>query len=172
VRVLPGGVVALKFRAKGGKDFEAEFRSRSLARAIARLRTLGGPRLLAYRDADGALTSVSARALNEYLARISGEKISAKDFRTFHATALAGHKLAALEPGQNERKRKSQIVAVTREVATVLGNTLAVARESYVHDVVLTSFENGKLRVKWRRSGRSRKGLSAHESALARLLKA
>ena len=29
VRVLPGSVVALKFRAKGGKDFEAEFRPRA-----------------------------------------------------------------------------------------------------------------------------------------------
>jgi DNA topoisomerase I len=172
VRVQPGNVVALKFRAKGGKDFEAEFRSKSLARAVKRLRSLGGKRLLAYRGDDGALTSVTARALNDYLARISGEKISAKDFRTFHATALAGEMLASLEPGPNERKRKSQIVAVTREVAGVLGNTLAVARESYVHDLVLTSFENGKLRVKWRRSGRARKGLSPHESALARLLKA
>ncbi len=96
--------------------------------------------------------------------------MSAKDFRTFHATALAGDRLAALAPEISDRKRNSQIVAVVKEVASLLGNTAAIARKSYVHDLVLTSFVNGQLERRWRRGGPVRRGLGPHEAALARFL--
>ncbi len=167
---IEGDRILLCFPGKGGKEQRTEVAAKRLAQALRRLKRLGGRRIFCYRAPAGQLTCISAREINTYLSTISGRRVSAKDFRTFHATALAGDRLAALSPESSDRKRNSQIVSVVKEVAQMLGNTVTIARKSYVHDVVLTSFVNGQLERRWRRGGPVRRGLGAHESALARFL--
>lgn len=162
--------ILLCFPGKGGKERQTAIASHRLAKALRRLKRLPGRRLFCYRTQSGEITCLTARDINTYLSTISGRRVSAKDFRTFHATALAGDRLAALTPELSDRKRKSQIVGVVKEVAQLLGNTVTVARKSYVHDLVLTSFANGQLVRRWRRGGRVRRGLGRHESALAHFL--
>ena len=162
--------ITLCFPGKGGKEHQAHVESRRLAGALRRLKRLGARRIFCYYNAPGETTCITARDINSYLSTISGRRVSAKDFRTFHATALAGDRLAALAPEISDRKRNSQIVAVVREVASLLGNTAAIARKSYVHDLVLTSFVNGQLERRWRRGGPVRRGLGPHEAALAHFL--
>lgn len=167
---VEGERIQLCFPAKGGKERHAEVAAKRLAGALQRLKRLPSRRLFCYKGQSGALTCITVRDINTYLSSISGRRVSAKDFRTFHATALAGDRLAALTPEHSDRKRNSQIVSVVKEVAEMLGNTATIARKSYVHDVVLTSFANGQLMRRWRRGGPLRRGLGAHESALARFL--
>src|SRR6185312_1657290 len=78
---VAGERIALSFRAKGGKVIDKDLRSRRLAKAIARLRTLPGRRLFQYRDGDGRVRPVTARQVNEYLREVAGVSISLKDFR-------------------------------------------------------------------------------------------
>ena len=167
---IEGDRMLLCFPAKGGKECHAEVASKRLSRALQRLKRLPARRLFCYRTESGDVVSVTARDINTYLSAISGRRVSAKDFRTFHATALAGDRLAALKPELSDRKRNHQIVTVVKEVAAMLGNTATIARKSYVHDVVLTCFEAGELEHRWRRKGPTRRGLGAHETALARFL--
>ncbi len=167
---LQGERILLCFPAKGGKQHETEIKAKRLSKALRRLQALPARRLFSYRTEADALTAVTSRDVNAYLLRITGRRVSAKDFRTFHATALAGDRLAALKPESSDRKRNRQIVAVVKEVARVLGNTATITRKSYVHDVVLTSFAAGQLERRWRRGGPVRRGLGAHETALARFL--
>lgn len=167
---IEGERILLCFPAKGGKEQHTEVKAKRLARALKRLKGLSDRRLFCYRRESGGVTCITARDINAYLSRISGHRVSAKDFRTFHATALAGDRLAALTPEASDRKRNHQIVTVVKEVAAMLGNTVTIARKSYVHDMVLTSFEAGQLERRWRRGGPVRRGLGAHETALARFL--
>ncbi len=168
--VLNGRTVHLAFTAKGGKKFECDLRSPHLHRPLERLRGLPGRRLLVYEGESGHLIPLSARTLNAYLTDLAGHRISAKDFRTFQATALAGDLLAELEPAENTAARNRQITAVMREIAEVLGNTPAMVRSNYVHGVVLDCFAAGGLAERWNRSGRRPRHLEPHEAALNRLL--
>lgn len=167
---IEGGRILLCFPGKGGKEQHTEVTAKALAGALRRLKRLSERRLFCYRRDSGDIACITARDINSYLSRVSGRRVSAKDFRTFHATALAGERLAGLKPEVSDRKRNRQIVTVVREVATMLGNTVTIARKSYVHDVVLTSFEAGQLERCWRRDGPVRRGLGVHETALARFL--
>ena len=59
--------------------------------------------------------------------------MTAKDFRTWHATVLAAAALAASEePGDTQASRKRAVAAAMVEVSEYLGNTPALARSSYV----------------------------------------
>lgn len=168
---LNGRVLHLCFPAKGGKQFVCDLEAPELLSPVRRLTELRGRRLLAYRDEDGTLALLRARHLNEYLAELAGHRISAKDFRTFQATALAGDRLAQLTPEPTAAKRDRQMAAVMKEVSEVLGNTPSMARNSYVHEIVQACFGAGTLAAQWNRSGRRPALLEPHEAALTRLLK-
>lgn len=167
-----GAVLRLRFPAKGGKEFRCELDCPHLTVPLRRLTELAGRRLLVYRDGDERLVGLRASHLNEYLTELAGHRISAKDFRTFQATALAGDLLAELTPAASPTARRRQVAAVMRRVAELLGNTPTLARNSYVHDVVQACFAGGTLGKQWNRSGRRPPFMEPHEAALARLLKA
>lgn len=139
------GVVMLQFKAKGGKAVSKEVRDARLHAAMAALMTLPGRRLFQYQGADGALHSVRAGDVNAYLCNIAGRRISLKDFRTLVASASALEALAATEPATSERARRSQLRTVVTAVAEELANTPTVCRKSYVHEAVVTAFEQGAL---------------------------
>jgi DNA topoisomerase-1 len=115
--------------------------------------------LIQFRDAAGQVRPIHAREINDYLRRISGVDITAKDLRMLGANALAAEHLARLAPASSESALRRQVNSAMRLVAENLGNTPAVARKSYVHVRVVEAFASGKLaevlvRV---RGGRARK---------------
>ena len=146
--VVDGDRVELAFVAKGGKRTAYALKDRALADAIARIKVLPGKRLLVYRDADG-IVPLRTRTINTYLRQITGADISAKDFRTLRASALAAEVLASMEPGASESARKRQIAGVARQVAEVLRNTPAISRKSYIAPALFQLFDSGKLQVLW-----------------------
>ncbi|WP_018185358.1 DNA topoisomerase IB [Kaistia granuli] len=167
--VLGRGRVLLCFRGKGGTRFRCTVVHSPLARALARIATLPGRRLLQYIDADGVVRAVHAADVNSYLRDISGAAISAKDLRMLAANALAAERFAALAPDESETARRRQIAGVMREVAEHLGNTPAVTRKSYVHARVVEAFASGQL-PKLLRSSQSANHRTRSEALLRRLL--
>src|SRR4051812_48311906 len=109
--------IRLKFPAKSGKVATYALKDARLAAAIERVKRTPGKRLLMYRDEDGAVHALRTDELNRYLREISGAKVTAKDFRTLHASALAAEALAKLEPGPSVSARKRQVADVARAVA-------------------------------------------------------
>jgi len=99
--VVNGARIALKFRAKGGKTIEKEFRCPRVAKAIKVLLDLPGRRLFQYRGEDGSPRIVTASDVNTFLREIAGVKISLKDFRTLSASAAALEALAHIEPASS-----------------------------------------------------------------------
>jgi DNA topoisomerase IB len=72
------------------------------------------------------------------------DDLTAKDFRTWHATVLAAAALAVSdEPGDTKRSRQRAIKAAVSEVAEYLGNTPTIARNSYIDPRVIDLYENG-----------------------------
>ena len=115
-----------------------------VVRALKRRRR-GGPELLAYKDERGRWTDVRSSDINEYLQDALGQGFTAKDFRTWVATVLAAVGLAAEEEdGSTERQRRAAVVRVVKDVAHQLGNTPAVARNSYIDPRVIEHFEGGR----------------------------
>jgi DNA topoisomerase-1 len=143
--VVRRNTVLLEFKAKGAKRVTKEVRDARLAKAIARLQQLPGRRLFQYRAADGAVHSVRAREVNDYLREVGGRRISLKDFRTLVGSTGVLEALAAHPAGRSQRERRSQLQSAVVDVAEELANTPTVCRKSYVHAAVVTAFENGRL---------------------------
>jgi DNA topoisomerase I len=132
------------FSAKAGKNQVIALADPDLADAVDRLRRRrgGSDRLLAYKDGRRWRDLTSAE-VNEYVKELLGPDASAKDFRTWHATVLAAIALARERPGSG-RARKRAVRRAMGEVADYLGNTVAVARSSYVDPRIVDLFEDGR----------------------------
>jgi DNA topoisomerase-1 len=135
----------LTFKAKGGKAVRKECDAAKLVRAIGILRTLPGKRMFQYRDASGTIRTVSTTTVNGFLREIAGIKISLKDFRTLMASAVVLESLSRISPAASARGRKKQVLDAVRAAADELSNTPAICRKSYVHDTIVTAFEDGIL---------------------------
>ncbi|MFH7599338.1 DNA topoisomerase IB [Streptomyces racemochromogenes] len=88
---------------------------------------------------------VHADDVNDYLRRCSGTAITAKDFRTWHATVLAAVALAVSveAAGDSTARRGRAISRAVREVSAYLGNTPAVCRASYINPRLFELYEEG-----------------------------
>jgi DNA topoisomerase-1 len=142
---LEGDCLVLSFRGKGGKSLRKECSAAVLVRAVERLRELPGSRLFQYRDDDGSVKVVTANHVNAFLREIAGIRISLKDFRTLMACAAVIESLARVTPADSARARRLQVLDAVRAAADELANTPAICRRSYVHDSIVTAFENRLL---------------------------
>ena len=142
-----------------------------LAAAIAKVKTIPGKRLLMYRDDEGRAHAIRTNEMNRYLREIAAAPVTAKDFRTLHASALAAEALARIEPAASAAARRRQLAGVTKQVASFLRNTPAITRTSYIAPCLFTLFEAARLSDLWAAVD-GREGLRAREARLAAVLEA
>src|SRR5215217_2108799 len=169
VRVT-GDEICMEFDAKGGKRAQYCITEPKLADAVQRIKTLPGKRLLVWRDEAGKVRPLKTDTINAWLREQAGVEISAKDFRTLHASALAGEALAQLEVGKSETARRRQMAQVARQVADVLRNTPAISRKSYIAPCLFKLFDDDKLKAMWDAAGKGRAGLLTREKRLGVVL--
>ncbi|MFH9468930.1 DNA topoisomerase IB [Streptomyces clavifer] len=141
------GVVCFSYPAKA-----AVWQVRSLVdppaydavRALLRRRG-GGDQLFEYWQGRRWQTLTSSD-LNARLREFAGTDVSAKDFRTWHATVLAavGLAVSTAEKRRSPTADKRAVARVVREVSHYLGNTPAVCRASYINPRVIELFEEGR----------------------------
>ena len=142
---LDGTTLKLIFPGKGNKLVQKDVAVPRLAAAIAMLQQLPGRRLFQYRDDADAIQPVKSAQVNQFLREIAGAKISLKDFRTLSASVAALDALARTTPAASARRRRTQVLEAVRATAEELANTPAICRKSYVHEAVVTAFEDGVL---------------------------
>jgi len=167
---VSGDEIWIAFDAKGGKRAEYRIVEPALADAVRRIKELPGKRLLVYRDETGKSRPIKTGAINDYLRDLAGVDISAKDFRTLHASAMAGEALAKLEAAASVAGRRRQMSRVAREVSETLRNTPAICRKSYIAPCLFKLFDDGKLKQLWESAGRGRVGLATREKRLGAVL--
>lgn len=149
VRVEPDGVL-FDYPAKHGLRRVQRVCDPDVRPVIVALKRRRGGReeLLAWKRPGGGRSGrwvdVRAEDVNAYLKEAAGGDFSAKDFRTWNATALCAVSLAVHAQEATSRTSRRRIVnAAIEEVATFLGNTPAVARGSYVDPRVIDRFREG-----------------------------
>jgi DNA topoisomerase-1 len=142
---VDGSTIAFEFRGKGGKRHKVTTRDRRLARIVLACHELGGQELFQYLDEEGGRRDVGSGDVNAYLQTISGEPFTAKDFRTWAGTVLASLALSEFEAFDSEAAAKRNITRAIEQVASHLGNTVAVCRKAYIHPAVLDSYLDGSL---------------------------
>jgi DNA topoisomerase IB len=139
-----GGGLAFRFVGKSGIEHHVLIDDSAVIEALQVMRRRsGGERLLAYRNGSGWVDLASG-TVNAYLAELFGGEITAKDFRTWHATVIAAESLAlSEEPGRSAASRKRAERTAVLDVASYLGNTPAVAKSSYIDPRVVDLYESG-----------------------------
>jgi DNA topoisomerase-1 len=142
---IEGGHIHLSFRGKSGNRYESDINDRRLARIVKGCRDLPGYELFQYLDEEGNQHAVGSEEVNAYLREITGEDITAKDFRTWAGTQLAAEALRAFRNLDSESKRKKAIVRAVEKVARHLGNTPAICRRCYIHPAILDGYIDGTL---------------------------
>jgi DNA topoisomerase IB len=146
VTIERGGTVVFEYPSKSGREIYRAVAEPSVVAVIRALlkRNDDGPELLAYWE-DGRWHDVSSADVNEYLKEVFRLPVTAKDFRTWHATVLAAVGLAVSTRARGSVSgRKRAVTRVVREVADYLGNTPAVARSSYIDPRVIDRFLSGE----------------------------
>jgi DNA topoisomerase I len=167
---VKGSRLHLRFRGKSGVWHEVALEDPQVARIVRACQAMPGQELFTYEDDGGQTRCVGSADVNEYIKSLCRADFSAKDFRTWHASVHAMARLAAL-PGDRPVTRRAAN-EVLREVAGLLGNTLAVCRKSYVHpDVVAAAMEGGAQALRPEEVKRCR-GLTAAECRLLGFLSA
>jgi DNA topoisomerase-1 len=169
---VDGAEMIFDFTGKSGRAWRIRLKDRRIARIVKACRELPGRNLFQYLDDDGRRQRVSSSDVNDYLRRVSGRDVTAKDFRTWSGTLMAALTLAALPPAESEAGAKRIIKTAVGEVAGRLGNTPAICRKGYIHPAVIDAYQEGTLARRFGRKGRVRKdGLEPEEAALLALLK-
>jgi DNA topoisomerase I len=174
---VSGDRIRYDFPGKSGKRQHVEFRDRRVASIIRKLKRIPGKELFKYWDSDGKIFDVKRRHINQYIKEVMGEPFTAKDFRSWAGTLLCACALAraGTDPSDSRTARKKKVVAAIRNTASILGNTPAVCRKSYIYSSVLDSFERGRtIRHNFETVEHlvaRRRGLHAAEKDVLRLLK-
>lgn len=139
-----GGTLTFDFAAKGGKRQRASITDSVLAAAVKAMDELPGSEVLSYVDGDGRTVDVNAADVNAYIKAHTGDDFSAKDFRTWTATVAAAVALAEIDGDVTGAARRRAVPGVIRTVASLMGNTPAVCRASYIDPLVIDRFLDGE----------------------------
>src|SRR5437763_3091488 len=173
---IEGSRIHISFRGRSGKHHETDINDRRLARIVKDCRDLPGYELFQYVDDEGERHTVGSAEVNDYLREITGEEITAKDFRTWAGTQLAAEALREFEAVDSEAERKRAIVRAVEKVAKHLGNTPTICRRCYIHPAVLEGYFEGTMLQTL--ADNTRKylaanidGMSADEAAVAAFLR-
>ena len=126
---IEGRLLRLRFRGKSGKQQEIACSDAALIRCVRKMQDLPGQRLFQYVDPeDGSVEPVDSVDVNAYLRETMGEAFTARNFRTWTASALAFGMLV----DDPDLPLKAMLSAVSDH----LGNTPAIVRKSYIHPAV------------------------------------
>ena len=142
---ISGGHLSFDFRGKHGVAHQIDLHDRRLARIVRRCQDLPGQDLFQYLDDQGEPRGIGSDDVNEYLRDISGEDVTAKDFRTWAATNLAAMALTELEAFDTQTKARKNVVQAVESVAKMLGNTPAICRKCYIHPAIFGGYLDGSL---------------------------
>jgi DNA topoisomerase-1 len=169
---VDGTKVVFNFKGKSGIKHRIDLDDELLAAIVKQCQELPGQELFTYVGEDGEVRSIGSADVNEYLRRVAGEDVTAKDFRTWAATTLAAIALARLEDAATRKAEKATIRLAIETVADILGNTAAVCRKCYVHPAIVAGYVTRRLKPAMRVPADLLYGLRREEAAVMGFLAA
>jgi DNA topoisomerase-1 len=142
---ISGSKLRFRFQGKSGIKHDVDIQDRRIAKIVAKVQDLPGQKLFQYLNDDGEARDITSQDVNDYLLEITGEDFTAKDFRTWAGTVLAGIALSAAGAFETKKQAKANIKNAIGAVAKLLGNTPAICRKCYVDPIVLESYLDGDI---------------------------
>ena len=142
---VDGSTLRFAFRGKSGKEWKLRISDRRIARIVKGVQDIPGQHLFQYLDEDGSRKPVKSQDVNAYIREASGADFSSKHFRTWGGTVCAAWLFAGTELPATKRETARVMNAIIDRVAARLGNTRAVCRKCYVHQLVFTAWSEGRL---------------------------
>lgn len=167
--------IEFHFRGKSGKEHNVEIQDARLAKIVRGCRDIPGQELFQYVNGDGEHHPIHSEDVNDYLREISGGDFTAKDFRTWAGTVLAGIALQEFQSFDSQAQAKRNLVQAIESVASQLGNTPAVCKKCYIHPEILDGYMQGATieTIRSRAEAELKKGLHhlrAEEAAVVAFL--
>lgn len=139
---IEGDTMAFEYRGKWGQIQRKAVTDPALRKVVEECVDLPGYEIFKYKEGS-EVKDVKARDLNAYIKEVMGPEFSPKDFRTWAGTLVAAVKLAELGAATDEKLARKNVLAAVDAVAERLGNTRAIARESYVSPRVIEHYLEG-----------------------------
>ena len=136
-----GDTIQFEFVGKSGKRHKVDVTHPRVARTIRKLEELPGYELFQYVADDGERHTITSEEVNDYLKAVTGDDITAKDFRTWGGTVIGAESLYDLGVFTSETDARKNVVQAVKQVSLELGNTTAVCRSYYIHPTVIESYE-------------------------------
>lgn len=143
--VVRGKKIKFEFRGKSGVQQSISISHPRIAKIIKECIELPGYEIFKYLDDDGNRHTVDSAVVNDYLQLLTGEDITAKDFRTWGGTTLCAaslHNIGSFKTPVDEKKNVTQAV---KKVSQHLHNTVSVCRNYYIHPIILKTYQNNIL---------------------------
>jgi DNA topoisomerase I len=172
-----GSELRFRFKGKSGKSWQLQLKDRRVAKIVKACQELPGQKLFEYLDENGEAREVTSADVNAYLREITGQDITAKDFRTWAGTVMAALALREFETFDSQASAKKNLRAAIETVASRLGNTPTICRKCYIHPEILSAYTEGALmlRIKQKAESELRENLGSlkpEEAAVLALLEA
>jgi DNA topoisomerase-1 len=142
---IEGNDLKLSFIGKKGVEHQIKLTDKTLAKLVKKCRDIPGQELFQYFTPDGERRSIDSGKINRYIREISCCDFTAKDFRTWSGTLEMLRQLAGLEMPNNETQQKKNVNIALDEVCSLLGNTRAICKKSYVFPALLDAYFDGRL---------------------------
>ncbi len=173
--VVKNHKIILHFKGKSGVQHKVDIHNKKVANIVRRCRELPGQDLFEYVDDEGQAQSISSYDVNNYLKEITGENITAKDFRTWGGTILAATVLDKAGVGNDEKVSKKSMVDTIKRVARHLRNKPNTCKKYYIHPSILDAYSAGYVLSNIDQSMKSKKaknikGLDACENKVVAML--
>jgi DNA topoisomerase IB len=166
--------IRFSYTAKYGMDRVEVVHDRSVAdviRALRRRRARADEPVFGWRQG-GRWCPLRSDKVNEYLQDVAGMEVTAKDFRTWHATVLMAVALAAESSPRSKTASRRAIASAYRTVSDQLGNTPSVVKASYVDPRLLDLYRDGTtIDLPRTRSSLTGRSLRTIERAVLTLLR-
>ena len=142
---VSGSNIKFQFKGKSGVMHSVEVTDRRIAGIVKKCIELPGYELFQYVDDQGEIRIIDSSDVNEYLRSVTGEDISAKEFRTWGGTVLSAVTLYNLGNYENDIVKNDNIKKTVKVVSTHLRNTPSVCLQYYIHPVVINTYESNIL---------------------------
>lgn len=172
---IKGKKVKFNFMGKSHVHHDVEIINPVITKTIKSCLELPGYELFQYINDDGTRHPVDSGEVNDYLQHLTGEDITAKDFRTWGATLLSADTLCKTGTYADEISLKKILNQTVKQVSKHLRNTPSICRKYYIHPTVFDSYEKHVLieYVQEHKQKRSQKPeeLTVFEDTLIQLLR-
>lgn len=149
---VKGNTLEFSFEGKSGVYHDLDITNPRVAKNVKACLELPGYELFQYIDEDDNKQVVDSQDVNDYLKEHTGADFSAKEFRTWGGSVMAGDGLYKKGNAKDEELLKKNISEVVVEVSNELGNTKKVCRTYYIHPVIISSYERNILVPHFERS--------------------